>query len=219
MAKKSEKPTDKKSSDSAGKVDLQRILDQLRQLEDANAKLQKEVQSRRKERARLIQDLKEQHKRAGQRVKLLDARIQAGAEQLKQLQGLVARLRELQQQKEALIEKLAIRLEMEARSMAAPGNAVSASDNAGTGKMPAKPANAAVKPAKKAPPASKKAAAGPPSTAAKTSSAPAPKPPAAQSSGGLGSLKEELGALLNDVKNMKRTRVKLEKEIDRLKGD
>ncbi|MCB1168252.1 MAG: hypothetical protein KDK33_19005, partial [Leptospiraceae bacterium] len=75
------------------------------------------------------------------------------------------------------------------------------------------------KPAKKAPPASKKAAAGPPSTAAKTSSAPAPKPPAAQSSGGLGSLKEELGALLNDVKNMKRTRVKLEKEIDRLKGD
>ncbi|MCB1167324.1 MAG: hypothetical protein KDK33_14275, partial [Leptospiraceae bacterium] len=87
MAKKSEKPTDKKSSDSAGKVDLQRILDQLRQLEDANAKLQKEVQSRRKERARLIQDLKEQHKRAGQRVKLLDARIQAGAEQLKQLQG------------------------------------------------------------------------------------------------------------------------------------
>ena len=85
----------KKSEDKkqAGQGDLKRILDQLRQLEEENGRLQKEVETRRKERARLIQDLRNQHKRAGERVKRLDARLQAGAEKLKQLQQLVARLR------------------------------------------------------------------------------------------------------------------------------
>jgi uncharacterized phage infection (PIP) family protein YhgE len=246
LAKKSEKP-------GAGKGDIQRIFDQLKQLEDENQRLQKEVEGRRSERARLIKDLRQEHKRAGERVKRLDTRLQAGQERLKQLQGLVARLRQLQNQKETLIEKLAMRFQQ----MQAP-----ASTGTETEKHPAGPARAEGKDgptrtpaggkgspgetrnrsseatentgeARIAGPSSRKGAAGPPGanskpsgTVGKTDTRSAAEDPnqgraskELPADPGVGDIRAQLGSLLEDVKNMKRTRLKLEKEIDRLKGD